>query len=91
LILIYKTTLPAQRRATIVRFGRKWKPLLPRFFATGRLLSARPKNDIIAGVAVAVGAIVAALAINKRFAPSHAGKSLPIARPHAELVPLRSI
>jgi hypothetical protein len=47
--------------------------------------------DIIAGVAVAVGAIVAALAISKRVAPSHAGKSLPIARPHAELVPLRSI
>lgn len=47
--------------------------------------------DIIVGVAVAVGAIVAALAIGKRVAPSHAGRSLPIASPHAELVPLRSI
>jgi hypothetical protein len=63
----------------------------PDFSQTGRLLSARPKNDIIAGVAVAVGAIVAALAVSKRVAPSHAGKSLPIARPHAELVPPRSI
>ena len=72
-----------------MRFGRKWKPLLPRFFANGAAALGAAENA--AGVAVAVGAVVASLAISKRVAPSHAGKSLPIARPHAELVPLRSI